>query len=247
MDANGTVVRQSATWDGSVCGDTWTSSSAFALTNGSTSTTLTRGQCYRWSFDTATGFGGTYAVDSDSIEIRSSATSPILILPTEVTFRVPSVLRSDPRASERTMPGLVLTSGDSALVCFYESDQATLSGIGSVSASPALKFDIATVGSEQQTANSVTITGDRTTALTASGSASNLESAFSNTLLYLSGANFSLTKYLLIRAVPTVTGFSSTCDSASSGIYPIDSGSKLISLEPYGLTQTVRKGKIKLR
>lgn len=247
MDANGTVVRQSATWDGSVCGDTWTSTSAFALTNGSTSTTLERSKCYRWSYDTGTGFGGTYAVDSDSIEIRSSATSPILILPPQVEIRVPTVLRSDPRVSERAMPGLVLTSGDSALVCFYESDQTTLTGIGSVSASPALKFDIATLGSTESNSNSVTISGDQSTALTASGSAANLASAFANTKIYLSSSNFSATKYLLIRAVPTVSGFTSTCNSASSGLYPIDSGARLISLEPYGLTQTVRKGVIPLR
>jgi hypothetical protein len=247
MDANGTVVRQSATLDGSVCGDTWTSTSAFALTSGSTSATLERGKCYRWSYDTGTGFGGTYAVDSDSIEIRSSATSPILILPPQVEIRVPTILRSDPRTSERNMPGLVLTSGDSALVCLYESDQSTLTGIGSVSASPALKFDIATLGSTESNSNSVTISGDQSTALTASGSAANLASVFSNTKIYLSSSNFSATKYLLIRAVPTVSGFTSTCNSASAGLYPIDSGARLISLEPYGLTQTVRKGVIPLR
>jgi hypothetical protein len=140
-----------------------------------------------------------------------------------------------------------LTSGDSALVCFYESDQTSLTGIGSVSASPALKFDIATLGSSETSANSVTITGDQSTALTASGSATNLGSTFTNTKIYLSSANFSANKYLLIRAVPTISGFSSTCNSATAGLYPIDSGARLISLEPYGLTQTVRKGVIPLR
>jgi hypothetical protein len=247
MNSNGTVVRQSTTLTGSDCGDTWTSSSAFSLTNGSDSTTLERGKCYRWSYDTDTAFGGTYAADSASIQIRSSATSPILIIPPEVTIRVPSVLRTDPRVSERTMPGLVLTSGDSALVCFYESEQTTLTGIGSVSASPALKFDIATLGSTETSANSVTITGDQSAALTALGSAGNLATAFTNTKIYLSSSSFSANKYLLIRAVPTVSGFTSTCNSASSGLYPIDSGARLISLEPYGLTQTVRKGVIPLR
>jgi hypothetical protein len=136
------------------------------------------------------------------------------------------------------LPGLPVAGNPSAMICLYQVSGLSLTGIGTPMASPIMSFDVGGNGTTDTSASSATVERDNSTTLAVSGSQANVQSALGSTLLKLSSGNFSASKYLLLRAVPTLTGYTTTCDSSGAQLAADSSGARVVEIRPFGLTFT---------
>lgn len=231
----GTIRRQWATWsanDG--CGDTWTSD-ATSITSVPDSSNLTRSRCYRWTFDTGIDSSSVRPVDAADFSPISSLTSPIVIIPPEATVNAPTVIPVDPRATNVTLPAFTTSGPEEVLLCYFDSGETSLTGIGTIATSPTQTFDTSTIGSAQTDANNSIITGDTTNSLSIRGTLANVDTTSNNSRVVLSSGTYSTSKHVLIRVVPVVQGFTSTCQNSGANLIPIASGSRIIEIKPLEL------------
>jgi hypothetical protein len=235
ISTSATVKRQWATLTDSTCGTSWTTE-ATSITSLPNTASLTRGRCYRWTVDSGLASGAVRPVDSQSISPTSNLTSPVLMLPAEATITVPSVVPVDPRDGFITLPPVQLSSSGPGQyqLCVYESGSSTLSGLGTT-ATGNITFDVGTLGSVQTSVSGATVDGDRTSSITIRGSQSAVQSAAATIRANLASGNFTSSKYILMRAVPFITNFTSSCTSTGGNLNAISSGASLFETRPLNL------------
>jgi hypothetical protein len=238
------VAREYATLTDSTCGTVWQTESGGV---GSTATptptptvspsmSLTGGRCYRWTVDNGLDNTATRPVDSAGASPTANLTSPILIVPTTATLTAPSVIPVDPRTATIDLPGLTIAGPAQTMVCLYQasSGAALGTGIGVAASTPSLSFDVATIGTTDTLANSTGISGDRSGTPILSGARANVGTSLASVRVSSTSA-LSASRYVLVRAVPVVTGFTSTCTSVTSGLGAVSAGTRLIELRPLDL------------
>jgi hypothetical protein len=234
MTSQGTIKRQYATYADGACGTSWTSdtttSNSFPV-----SETIERARCYRWTLDPGLVSGAVRPSDSSSFQPTSNLTSPPLIVPVETFVRLPSVLHVDPRASQVKLPALPITGHPTAMICLYQVDSLTLTGIGTPMESPLMSFDVGENNTEDTSAASATVERDNSATMAVSGTQANVQTALGTTLLKLSSGRFSTSRFLLFRAVPTLTGYTTTCDASGSQLNAHSSGARVVQIKPFGL------------
>jgi hypothetical protein len=234
MTSQGTIKRQYANYADGACGTTWTSdtttSNSFPV-----SETVERALCYRWTLDPGLVSGAVRPSDSSSFQPTSNLTSPPLIVPVETFVRLPSVLHVDPRASQVKLPALPFTGHPTAMICLYQVDSLTLTGIGTPMASPLMSFDVGENNTEDTSAASATVERDNSATMAVSGSQADVQTALGTTLLKLSSGRFSTSRFLLFRAVPTLTGYTTSCDASGSQLNAHSSGARVVQIKPFGL------------
>lgn len=234
MTSQGTIKRQYATYANGACGTSWTSdtttSNSFPV-----SETIERARCYRWTLDPGLVSGAVRPSDSSSFQPTSNLTSPPLIVPVETFVRLPSVLHVDPRATQVKLPALPFTGHPTAMICLYQVDSLTLTGIGTPTTSPIMSFDVGENNTEDTSAASATVERDNSATMAVSGSQANVQTALGTTLLKLSSGRFSTSRFLLFRAVPTLTGYTTSCDASGSQLNAHSSGARVVQIKPFGL------------
>lgn len=235
ISTSATLKRQWATLTDSTCGTSWTTESA-TITSLPDTASLTRGRCYRWTVDNGLASGAVRPVDSQSISPTSNLTSPVLMLPAEATLTSPAQVPVDPRDPFVSLPPVQLPSSGPGQyrVCIYESGSTTLSGLGTT-ATGGITLDVGTQGSTQTTVSGATVDGDRTSAVTITGTRTNVQSALATVRANLASGNFSTSKYILMRAVPVITNFTSSCESTGANLNAISSGASILEARPLNL------------
>ena len=237
MTSQGTIKRQYSTYADGACGTTWTSdtttSNSFPV-----SETIERARCYRWTLDPGLVGGAVRPSDSSSFQPTSNLTSPPLIVPVETFVRLPSVLHVDPRANQVKLPALPFTGHPTAMICLYQVDSLTLTGIGTPVSSPIMSFDVGENNTEDTSAASATVVRDNSATMAVSGTQANVQTALGTTLLKLSSVRFSTSRFLLFRAIPTLTGYTTSCDASGSQLNAHSSGARVVQIKPFGLNVT---------
>lgn len=237
MTSQGTVKRQYTSYTNGACGTSWTDDTTSA-TSFPANESAERIRCYRWTLDPGLVSGAVRPSDSSSFQPTSNLTSPPLIIPEATFVRLPSVLHVDPRASQLRLPGLPVAGHPSAMICLYQVSGLSLTGIGTPMASPIMSFDVGGNGTAETSASSATVERDNSTTMALSGSQADVQTALGTTLLKLSSGQFSASKYLLFRTVPTLTGYTTTCDSSGAQLAADSSGARVVEIRPFGLTFT---------
>jgi hypothetical protein len=237
MTSQGTIKRQYATYSSGVCGTTWTNDTTTA-TSFPVSESVERARCYRWTLDPGLVSGAVRPADSSSFQPTSNLTSPPLIVPVETFVRLPSVLHVDPRATWLGLPGLPVAGHPTAMVCLYQVSSSTLTGIGTPMASPLISFDFGGNGTADNSAGSATVERDNTTNIGISGTQADVQSGIGQIRAILSSGNYSASKYLLLRAVPTLTGYTTSCDASGSQLNAHSSGTRIVEIRPFGLNMS---------
>jgi len=238
------VAREYTTLTDSTCGTVWqtetggvgSTASPTPTPTASPSMALTGGRCYRWTVDNGLDNTATRPVDSAGASPTANLTSPILVVPATATLTAPTVIPVDPRATTIDLPGLTISGPAQTMVCLYQaSSGATLgSGIGVASSSPTLSFDVATIGTTDTLANSTGISGDRSGTPVLSGTRANVGTSLASVRVSSTSA-LNASRYVLVRAVPVVTGFTSTCTSVTAGLGAVNAGTRLVELRPLDL------------
>jgi hypothetical protein len=230
ISTSATVKRQWATLTDSTCDTSWTTESA-AITSFPDTASLTRGRCYRWTVDSGLASGAVRPVDSQSISPTSNLTSPVMMLPAEALVTAPSIAPVAPTASFVSLPPVQLPSSGPGQyrLCVYESASTTLTGLGTTT-SGSITFDVGTPGSAQTTVSGATVDGDRTSAVTITGTRSAVQAAAATIRANLASGAFTSSKYILMRAVPFITNFTSSCTSSGGTLNAISSGARLFQI-----------------
>jgi hypothetical protein len=197
---------------------------------------LSGGRCYRWTVDNGLDNTATRPVDSAGASPTANLTSPILIVPTTATVTAPTAIPVDPRATTIDLPGLTISGPAQTMVCLYQasSGAALGTGIGVAASTPTLSFDVATIGTTDTLANSTGISGDRSGTPVLSGTRANVGTSLASVRVSSTSA-LNSSRYVLVRAVPVVTGFTSTCTSVTAGLGAVNAGTRLVELRPLDL------------
>ena len=242
-----TVAREYTTLTDSTCGTVWqteaggvgSTASPTPTPTASPSMALTGGRCYRWTVDNGLDNTAVRPTDSAGASPTANLTSPMLIVPTAATLTAPTVVPVDPRSTSVELPGLSVAGPPQAMVCLYQasSGAAIGSGIGVVAGSPVLSFDVANLGTTDSLVNSTGISGDRSSTPVVSGARANVGMTLAGVRVTATSALTS-SRYVLARAVPVVTGFTSTCTSVTSGLGAVSAGTRLVELRPLDLSSS---------
>ena len=236
ITTTGTVIRQSSDFDGSSCSATWVNDSVSATTLPTTQD-VSRSKCLRWTFDPgllATN-GASRPQDSGGFQPTSNLTSPVLIVPAAQLVTLPAAVKVDPRATWADIPGLPVSGTTQSLICLYEGTRGLISGIGQITTSSVYRFDIEAIGTTETTSRGATITNDRTTSISISGTTDQVQRALGTLRVEKTSGRFASTETVLIRAVPIITGFTSGCNSTGSDLNADASGVFILNILPYNL------------
>jgi hypothetical protein len=237
--SNGTIKRQYATLTSGSCGATWTTESA-AITTYPDTTELVRGRCYRWTFDDGIGSSAVRPSDSGGARPTANVTSPVLLLPVAATVAAPESLPIDPSAT--TVDVLLRVTGgeDDVRVCLYPTAASAISGTGTAAAS-GLFFDVGANGTSDASASSATVSGDRSAEASVTGTRSNLNAALASVRVWGPSGPVGDGTNVLVRSVPVLSGFTTSCDpSSSSDLRPVAGGSTVIDLVLFAKRTAVR-------
>ncbi len=234
ISTEATVAREYTTLTDSTCGTVWQWESG-----GAGSLSLTGGRCYRWTVDNGLDNTAIRPADSAGASPTANLTSPVLLVPETASLTAPSVIPVDPRASSVDLPGLSVAGPAQTMVCLYQapSGAALGSGIGVVAGSPVLSFDVANVGTTDSLVNSTGISGDRSATPVVSGARANVGTTLAGVRVSATSALTS-SRYVLVRAVPVITGITSTCNTVTSGLGAVSSGTRLVELRPLDLSSS---------
>jgi len=227
--SNGTVKRQYATLTSGSCGATWTTEAA-SITSFPDATELVRGRCYRWSFDDGVAGSAARPADSGGTRPTANLTSPVLLLPVAPAVSAPESLPVDPSATTRDLLVRVTAGEDDVQVCLFPTTAASISGTGTAAGS-GLVFDVGSNGATDATVSSATVSGDRSASASLSGSRTNLNAALASVRMSAPAGAIGESVNVLVRSVPVLGGFTSSCDpSSSADLRPVAGGSVVIDL-----------------
>ena len=194
----------------------------------STSTTLVRGQCYRWSEDSSRPIATDNSSPPAPIDFdTASLTSGILKLPPKISAHWPSTIPVDPRSNTVDLPAPSAISGAASIhFCVMQGTSSGSKGGTTLSfAHPDLQ----------------PISGD--SAFSLERTVAEFSSSVNRIQVSTSDAHKFLTdSYVLVRTLPAYRGATSHCDSDPSNpfeIQPLDGESATIKVAPYGLTRTL--------
>ena len=182
---------------------------------------------------TAPATPGTYTINfqiKNSAGDTSNSTYTVNVIK-DVSGRAPSRLPIDPRATLLNIKNINIYDGPSrVLTCVNEADNSGAQTTGT------LLFDVGNYGTTDSTLTSgsdtVTVTGDRSNALTLSGPIAAVNSILTTTrVTRTSGTQLSATLYALVRSVPGGLSVGVlTCSDA------ISTGTQLIKIDPVVLS-----------
>lgn len=237
--SNGTVKRQYATLTSGSCGASWTTESA-SITTFPDATELVRGRCYRWSYDDGVAASASRPSDSAGTRPTANLTSPVLLLPVASTVTAPASLPVDPSATTKDLLVRVTAGDDDVRICLYPTTDSVISGTGTAAGS-GLTFDVGANGTTDASASSTTVSGDRSAAASLTGTRTNLNVALASVRVSASSGAVVDGGNVLLRSVPVVSGFTTSCDpSASADLRPVTGGSAVVDLVVFTKRTAVR-------
>jgi hypothetical protein len=236
--SNGVLVRQYTTLVGSTCGTTWTAES-FESPTFPLSMTLDRARCYRWTYDPGLSSSAAPPVDETGRALDANLTSPVLLLPDAPTATGPVIVPVDPTSSTVDIPIRLWTGTlDKVMVCAYPTSASSLDGAGSPAAN-GFTIDVGTFGSYDVSGEGLVVESDRTSAVLVSGDVSLVADDLARIRITLDSGAFKNRKYLLLRAVPILNGFVSSCNPLADDDLVVDDVSvALVTIKPLARTGT---------
>jgi hypothetical protein len=119
-------------------------------------------------------------------------------------------------------------------VCLYQyGDGANaLTGIGSVASTPSVDFDLGTAGSVQTSLNGATVDGDRTSSVSIVGTSQEVQDALESIRVNATSGRLNSSTYILLRTVPVISGFTSTCGESGAQLAAQSTGVQIVEIKP---------------